>query len=302
MLVVTSEFDQWTSHAGPQKDRLDILGLDRRGYLVLAELKRDTAPDTTEMQAVKYAALASKFTEARLAAAHAAFLSKRGTATSDAEALEQLQAYCSYQLTEETLSRPRIVLVAREFSPITTSSVIWLVSMGLLITLIRFQPYRAADGQVFITVSTLFPLPDVAELEVGPAAALAGPKEELPAVTWTSDDLARLAQMANATTLAALDMTSEKADAFVSLTDLIARAGRTRPQAKGELAGLTMIVKRRFGRSNWPFQASWAVGGDPQAFYSMTSQTAELWVTVRDAGAVTPAAEPAPLMDDPVGG
>lgn len=192
--------------------------------------------------------------------------------------------------------------MAREFSPITTSSVIWLVSMGLVITLIRFQPYRAADGQVFITVSTLFPLPDVAELEVGPAAALAGPKEELPAVTWTSDDLARLAQMANATTLAALDMTSEEADAFVSLTDLIARAGRTRPQAKGELAGLTMIVKRRFGRSNWPFQVSWAVGGDPQAFYSMTAQTAELWVTVRDAGAVTPAAEPAPLTDDPVGG
>jgi len=59
-----------------------------------------------------------------------------------------------------------------------------------------------------------------------------------------------------------------------------------------------MIVKGRFKRGNWPFQVSWAVGGDPQAFYSIPPDTAQLWVAVRDAGAVSPAAEPAPTTDD----
>lgn len=52
VMVVTFEFDRWWSSAGGQeRDRLDILGLDKSGRLVVAELKRDVAPDTVEMQA-----------------------------------------------------------------------------------------------------------------------------------------------------------------------------------------------------------------------------------------------------------
>ena len=47
-------------------DRLDLLGLDEDGSLV-AELKRGPAPDTVEMQAIKYAAFASRFTVETLA-------------------------------------------------------------------------------------------------------------------------------------------------------------------------------------------------------------------------------------------
>jgi RecB family endonuclease NucS len=71
VLIVTSEFDQWASAAGPERDRLDVLGLAPDGRLVVAELKRDTAPDTVEMQAIKYAAMASRFDIERLGDAHA---------------------------------------------------------------------------------------------------------------------------------------------------------------------------------------------------------------------------------------
>jgi hypothetical protein len=53
---------------------LDVLGLDRSGRLVVAELKRDRAPDTVEMQAIKYAAMASRFTPDVVASQYAAFL------------------------------------------------------------------------------------------------------------------------------------------------------------------------------------------------------------------------------------
>jgi hypothetical protein len=43
----------------PADDRLDILGFHISGELVVAELKRDRAPDTVEMQAIKYAAMVS---------------------------------------------------------------------------------------------------------------------------------------------------------------------------------------------------------------------------------------------------
>jgi hypothetical protein len=45
----------------PTYDRLDVLALDRSGRLVVAELKRDRAPDTVSMQALNYAAMVSRF-------------------------------------------------------------------------------------------------------------------------------------------------------------------------------------------------------------------------------------------------
>jgi RecB family endonuclease NucS len=54
VLVVTFEFDHWQAFSGArERDRLDVLGLGADGQLVVAELKRDRAPDTVEMQAIK---------------------------------------------------------------------------------------------------------------------------------------------------------------------------------------------------------------------------------------------------------
>src|SRR5262245_42684241 len=65
--VVGFEFNQWQSSGGTRElDRLDVLGIDQDGRLVVAELKRDGAPDTVHMQAIKYAAMASRFTEETL--------------------------------------------------------------------------------------------------------------------------------------------------------------------------------------------------------------------------------------------
>lgn len=131
IMIVTFEFDRWWSSGGNPLDRLDVLGLDRSGQLVVAELKRGAAPDTVEMQAVKYAAMASRFTAESLASQHARFLASRGPAVTDDEALNALEEHTEAKsLTVETLRQPRIVLLAASFPPVVTATAVWLREMG----------------------------------------------------------------------------------------------------------------------------------------------------------------------------
>ncbi|WP_328949275.1 hypothetical protein OG778_14505 [Streptomyces sp. NBC_00184] len=46
---------------GAARDRLDVLGLDATGRLVVVELKRGTADRDVHLQAITYAALVSRF-------------------------------------------------------------------------------------------------------------------------------------------------------------------------------------------------------------------------------------------------
>jgi hypothetical protein len=41
------------SRSGAERDRLNILGLASDGHRVVAELKREAAPDTVDAQAIK---------------------------------------------------------------------------------------------------------------------------------------------------------------------------------------------------------------------------------------------------------
>lgn len=144
-----------------------MLGLGADGRLVVAELKRDRAPDTVEMQAIKYAAIASRFTEDTLAEQHARFLSRDGAVVDQDTARQQLIEHAG-DLDPEQLRRPRIVLVAGSFPPVVTATVVWLSEMGVDLALQRVQAYRVFDDQTVVTVSQLFPVADVEEFTVSP--------------------------------------------------------------------------------------------------------------------------------------
>jgi alkylated DNA nucleotide flippase Atl1 len=56
--------------------------------------------------------------------------------------------------------------------------VVWLNEMGLDLTLLRVQAYRVFDAQTVVTVSQLFPIPDVEEFTVSPQRAQAQAVED----------------------------------------------------------------------------------------------------------------------------
>ena len=198
VMVVTFEFDRWWSTSGSQPlDRLDVLGLDDVGRLVVCELKRDHAPDTIEMQAIKYAAMASRFTLETLANQHARFLAHRGTPITDEAALDRLSGHAD-ELSAETLLQPRIVLVASDFPPVVTATVVWLTEMGLDITLVQYRAYRT-DSEVLLSVSQLYPVADVEDFTVSPRQAEARAAVETKKRTRETSAVRRLI---NAGTLA----------------------------------------------------------------------------------------------------
>lgn len=170
LLIVTFEFDRWQASGARPADRLDILALDTDGRPVVVELKRDRAPDTVEMQSIKYAAMVSRFTPESLAEQYARFLSSVGSPTSDEEALEALESHVGGALDVETLRRPRIVVAAGDYPPVVTATAVWLNEMGIDFTLVQVSAYRTAHD-VLILTSQLYPVRDVEEFTVTPRQA-----------------------------------------------------------------------------------------------------------------------------------
>ncbi len=118
LLVVTTEFNQWELRAQRVEDRLDVLFLDSDGAPMVAELKRGEAPDTVDLQALKYAAYCSQLTVEDLVEAYARHyeLSKEGAR---AEVFDHAPS-----LQHSELRPVRVRLVAETFGPSVTTTVL----------------------------------------------------------------------------------------------------------------------------------------------------------------------------------
>ncbi|MFJ1649216.1 hypothetical protein [Streptomyces sp. NPDC088258] len=107
VLVVTAEYDRWADTDGvPARGRLDVLGLDATGHLVVVELKRGTADRNVHLQAITYAALVSRFDLGTLAQAHRDFLSRRGQDLDIAACTQRLLDHVDGEWSPELLQRP----------------------------------------------------------------------------------------------------------------------------------------------------------------------------------------------------
>jgi hypothetical protein len=172
--VVTFEFDGVPTAAGGRaRDRVSVLGLGADGRLVVAELKSSRSADT-EVSAIKYAAAVSRMLPESLADHFARFQSRRQTPISPEEALAELQAHAP-DLSPESLRRPRIVLLARDFSAVVSASVVWLSEMGLDISLVQISAFRSyiygqsgSSNVPMISVSQLYPVREVEDFTISP--------------------------------------------------------------------------------------------------------------------------------------
>jgi len=126
VLIVSEEFGAFTD----ARRRVDLLGIDREGHLVVFELKRTTDGGHLELQALRYAAMVSTMTFEDLVGHYEQYLA-RVDPDAVSEAHARLADWLGDADGENTvLSREvRIVLISGGFDREITTTVLWLTDM-----------------------------------------------------------------------------------------------------------------------------------------------------------------------------
>jgi hypothetical protein len=159
VLVISEEFDEWED----SKRRIDLLGIDRSGKLVVIELKRDEDGGHMELQAIRYAAMIHQMTFQQAIKTYQAHLDKSGRRQ---DAQDELQKFLetSEPLNDDAILGVRIVLVSADFAKELTTAVLWL-NKWLDIRCVKVKLY-VDDDRNFLEVQQVVPLPEAAEYQV----------------------------------------------------------------------------------------------------------------------------------------
>ena len=159
-LIVAEEFGEWED----SRRRIDLLGVDKAANLVVIELKRTEDGGHMELQAIRYAAMISNLTLADVTRTYQSFLENNGI---EQDAMGSLIEFLDWEEPQEEAfgQEVKIVLASANFSKELTTSVMWLNDFGVDIRCVKMQPYEH-DGQVFIDVQTIIPIPEAADYQI----------------------------------------------------------------------------------------------------------------------------------------
>ena len=156
LMILTEEFGDFE---GSQR-RVDLLGLDKEGNLVVIELKRDDGGSHMELQAIRYAAMVSALDLEAVVSVHEDFLKKHGKDETTAR-----QAIIGFLNPDTPISnKPRIVLISPSFSREITTAVLWLNGLGLDIRCIEVKLYKL-QNELYLDMEQVIPLPSAADYQ-----------------------------------------------------------------------------------------------------------------------------------------
>lgn len=159
-LVISEEYSQWDSSSR----RIDLLGLDRSGDLVVIELKRTQGGGHMELQALRYAAMVSAMTFQQAVEAYRDFIEPNKDESDPQQAILEFLGWA--EPDEGRFARNvRIVLVSQGFSKEITTTVMWLNDRDLDIRCVRLSAYKHEDG-VFLDVQQVIPLLETADYQI----------------------------------------------------------------------------------------------------------------------------------------
>jgi hypothetical protein len=159
-LVVAEEFGEWDE----SKRRIDLLGLNKDGNLVVIELKRTEDGGHMELQALRYASMISTLTFSKLVQIYQKYIDKRELGFSGRATLLEFLGWV--EPDEDNFAQEvKIVLASAEFSKELTTSVIWLNDFGLDIRCIRMHPYMD-ENKILIDIQTVIPVPETADYQI----------------------------------------------------------------------------------------------------------------------------------------
>ena len=173
LLIISEEFGNWQD----SNRRIDLLGLDAEGRLVVVELKRGETGDHMDLQAIRYAAMVANMTFQQTVDTYQAYLEKRanepgGVTVEEGDAETRVREHLGIAGRDNQAIHteiPRIILASENFGKELTTCVMWLNDSwlrdaGLEIKCIRLQPHRN-DNEILIETSVVIPLPEASEYQ-----------------------------------------------------------------------------------------------------------------------------------------
>lgn len=156
LLIITSEYDRFDKTS----ERLDFLGVDKECNLVVIEIKLDDSGKNVDLQAIKYAAYCSTLRFIDIVDMYIKYQKQKGVIFTIESAKQTILEFLDNSDFEELNDRPRIILVAKEFRPEVTASVLWLRKFGIDISCVKWDPYELSEEYMAINSSVLIPLPE----------------------------------------------------------------------------------------------------------------------------------------------
>ena len=169
LLIIAEEFGDWQD----SNRRIDLLGLDASGRLVVIELKRGETGEHMDLQAIRYAAMVANMTNEKAIETYQNYLDERvGEKAETAEAAETLIQEHLGTADEAPViltETPRIILASENFGKELTTCVMWLNeswlrAAGQEIKCVRLQPHRN-ENEILIETSVVIPLPEASDYQ-----------------------------------------------------------------------------------------------------------------------------------------
>ena len=161
LLIIQKEFNRFDK----TKERLDLLAIDKNGNLVIIENKLDDSGKDVTWQALKYVSYCSTLTKNEIISIYKEYLDKKYPGEKY-NAEQKLSEHLNNEDANINIGySQRIILVAREFRPEVTSTVLWLRGNRIDIQCIKVVPYLFGND-VIIDIDKIIPVPEIEEFTI----------------------------------------------------------------------------------------------------------------------------------------
>ena len=157
-LVISEEFSDWSN----SKRRIDLLGINKSGDVVVIELKRTETGEQMELQALRYASMVSTLTFRKAVEIFQSFLPE-AKETAEQKILDFLE--WDEPQEDDFNNDVKIILVSADFSKELTTSVLWLNERNIDIKCVRVFPYKH-NSEIFVDIQQIIPLPEAENYQV----------------------------------------------------------------------------------------------------------------------------------------
>lgn len=161
ILIIQKEFDGFDD----TRERLDLLGIDKQGNIVVIENKLDDSGRDVTWQVLKYASYCSSLSKNQIRDIYQSYLDKKGIEEKSENNISEFLNVEDFSELQLNLAQ-RIILVSGNYRKEVTSTVLWLLTKyKLKIQCFKVTPY-SLNEQLLLNIEQIIPVKEVEDFTI----------------------------------------------------------------------------------------------------------------------------------------